>query len=120
MVGGEKRNQLYGERGEGDDATRMICGERFKLIYYPVGNRIQLFDLREDPGELRDLSGDPNQADKLERLSDALVGQMYGSDTWWIDEGRLVGEPDKIYTSPPNRGLSGWHGLHWPPRVTDE
>ena len=37
---------------------RMIRTEEWKLIYYPHLNRYQLFNLRSDPDELKDLSSD--------------------------------------------------------------
>jgi arylsulfatase A-like enzyme len=119
MVGKGTRSHLYGERGEEDDATRMVCEDRYKLIYYPVGNRMQLFDLHKDPMELVDLSESGEHGNTRARLERILIGEMYGSDARWIADGRLVGEPGKDYEPPPNRGLSGWHGLHWPARVSD-
>ena len=107
------------ERGEEGDATRMIREERYKLIYYPVGNRVQLFDLQEDPLELKDLGGLPEFQEIRRGLEQQLIEEMYGSDEQWVDGGQLKGEPDREYTPPPNRGLSGWHGLHWPSRVMD-
>ena len=62
MVGEERRGYLYGEWGEGPNANRMIRAGRHKLIYYPVGNRVQLFDLESDPGELNDLAGSEDHA----------------------------------------------------------
>lgn len=119
MVGEGRREYLYGERGEEGDATRMIREERYKLIYYPVGNRVQLFDLQEDPLELKDLGGLPEFQEIRRGLEQQLIEEMYGSDEQWVDGGQLKGEPDREYTPPPNRGLSGWHGLHWPSRVMD-
>ena len=43
----------------------MIRSERYKMVYYAVGNRFQLFDMQEDPDELHDLAGDPAYADVL-------------------------------------------------------
>ena len=40
---------LYGESLTGAKATRMVRDGRFKLIWYPAGNRLQLFDLADDP-----------------------------------------------------------------------
>ncbi len=37
------------------DCMRMARDERFKLIYYPIIDRCQLFDLRTDPDETNDL-----------------------------------------------------------------
>jgi arylsulfatase A-like enzyme len=51
MVSEGPRPYLYGECGNGPAATRMLHDGRHKLIYYPVGNRTQLFDLDDDPKE---------------------------------------------------------------------
>ena len=112
MVGESSRSHLYGEMGEGATATRMIHDGRHKLIYYPVGNRRQLFDLEEDPQELTNLSDDPAYAGRLGELEQILVAQMYGGDTAWIAGDQLVGTDDIEWTPSPNRGLSGQRGLH--------
>ena len=54
----ESRGYSYGELWEDDRATRMIRTKDMKLIYYPVGNIRQLFDLKKDPGELVDVALD--------------------------------------------------------------
>jgi arylsulfatase A-like enzyme len=41
---------------------RMIRTDRWKLIYYSNVKRYQLFDLTNDPHELKDLSADPRHA----------------------------------------------------------
>ena len=112
MVGEPSRSHLYGEIGEGATATRMIHDGRHKLIYYPVGNRRQLFDLEQDPQELTDLSDDPAYAGHLGELEQVLVKQLYGGDTAWIAGGQLVGTHDIEWTPSPNRGLSSQRGLH--------
>lgn len=59
-------------RGGGIPTQRMIRTERWKLIHYAHLNRNQLFDLANDPHELRDRSGEPSlavvQADLQRRL----------------------------------------------------
>jgi len=114
MVGDARRSTFYGEHGESDDATRMLHDGRFKLIYYPIGNRRQLFDLERDPHELEDLAGSSKHADVLERLTAALVREMHGSDARWITDGALTGEPDREIEPQANRGLLLQRGPHWP------
>ncbi len=114
-VGEERRTWFYGEIDEGPHATRMIRDGRYKLIYYATGNHRQLFDLQEDPNELVDLAGDPDHAETLKRLTEVLVGELYGGDEAWVQDGRLVGRPDRPFTPGPNRGLTSQRGLHWPP-----
>ena len=114
MVGERRREWLYGECGEGAEASRMIHDGRYKLIYYPVGNRFQLFDLKEDPQELHDLREEPDHEETCERLTKLLVGELYGNDLNWLKDGKLVGLPAQAYEPRPNRGLTGQRGGHWP------
>ena len=53
---------------------RAVRGERYKLIEYVVdgARTTQLFDLVDDPQELRDLSGDPACAGQIEALRGEL------------------------------------------------
>jgi choline-sulfatase len=41
---------------------RMLRTKDYKLIVYPQINRTQLFDLKQDPWEMHDLSDDPAHA----------------------------------------------------------
>jgi len=119
MVGNEQRALFYGECAEDATATRMIRDARHKLIYYPVGNHVQLFDLETDPQELHNLAGQADYAETQVELTGSLISELYGSDTAWIQDDQLVGLPDQEYVSSPNRGLSGQRGVHWPPPPLD-
>ena len=115
MVGEETRDHVYGECGEDDHATRMIREERYKLIYYPIGNHVQLFDMINDPHEMTDLAADPAHAAMLERMTRRLVAELHGSDQDWLDGDKLVGKPDKTYEWAPHRSLNSQRGDGWPP-----
>ena len=115
MVGSETRDYLYGECGEDDHASRMIRDQRYKLIYYPVGNHFQLFDLDQDPRELTDLANDEAHKGILEGLKAKLIGELYGSDMDWFAGEELVGYPDKPYRWAPHRSLNSQRGDYWPP-----
>ena len=120
MVGAEQREWLYGESGEDGHATRMVHAGRYKLIYYPVGNCRQLFDLQADPRELTDLASDPAHAGVMNSLTEILVSRFYGGDEDWVRDGQLVGLPGRRFHPGPNRGLSSQRGNHWPtPPKTD-
>lgn len=114
MVGNEKRETLYGEFGEVGHCSRMIRDDRFKLIYYPVGNAFHLFDLLNDPDEMTDLSDNPEHRDVLERLKGKLVNELYGTDLNWIADDKLVGEPARDFNPAPNRAMSLTRGHQWP------
>jgi arylsulfatase A-like enzyme len=50
------------------DVQRAVRDDRWKLIRYPQINRTQLFDLKSDPDEMRDLAGEPAQAARVEQM----------------------------------------------------
>lgn len=104
------REYLYIEHFEDDRSQRTIRDNRYKLIYYPVGNRVQLFDMKEDPDELHNIADDPHLVDVRERLAHELTENMHGEDTKWICGKELIGEPDKVYTPHPDRGLNNQRG----------
>lgn len=115
MVTGERRAHLYGELGEGDGSfiTRMVHDGRHKLIYYPIGNQRQLFDLVSDPDECVDLAGSADHAGIERALVAELVEQLYGDDRAWVRDGDLIGVADRATPErPTNRALSGQRGLH--------
>lgn len=120
MVGEDRHEWIYGEIGENATATRMIHDGRFKLIYYPVGNRTQLFDLQEDPKEQVDLADLPACAQIKARLTSSLIDELYGGDEEWARGDELFGLPDQTYVPRPNRDLSGQRGIHWPPPPLDQ
>lgn len=65
------------------DLQRMVTDGSWKLIRYyrsPITNtgteRIQLFDLLNDPWETNDLSADPSQVENIDRLASQLTSWM--------------------------------------------
>jgi len=114
MISAPPRDHLYGEFGETGAASRMIRHRHYKLIYYPVGNVFQLFDLKADPNEMVDLAARPDHANILGDLKEMLLRELYGSDEKWVTNGRFTGEPARRYNRGPNRGLSFTRGHQWP------
>jgi arylsulfatase A-like enzyme len=61
---------------------RAVRDNRWKLLVYPQVNKVQLFDLRNDPGELKDLSADEKHAAEVNRLRALLMAwQKLAGDT---------------------------------------
>lgn len=116
VVGGQRRGSLYGEALENQNATRMLHDGRYKLIWYPAGNVVQLFDLDTDPNELIDLAGDPAHRELRRGLEARLASECYGSDVeaGWVRDGRLSGYDPGPYVGKPDRTLSAQRGLHYP------
>ena len=108
MIGEESRDYIYSEHYECDLATRMIRKGDYKLIWYPVGNIFQLFNLRKDPDEMNDISN--TDTENLKNMKKILTDELYGSDLKWLKDGLLIGEPDKEYIPVPSRNLAGQRG----------
>jgi arylsulfatase A-like enzyme len=120
LLGIRHRDSLYGECGEGRNATRMLHDGRHKLIWYPANHCVQLFDLEADPLEMTNLAEADAYRPIRERLEAALVAQLYGSDLDWVRGGRLAGYDPGPFQAKPNRALAGQRGLHYPPPPVDD
>jgi arylsulfatase A-like enzyme len=62
------------------DKQRMIRTDRWKLIYYPQIDRYQLFDLKNDPLETNDLSGDAGHRETFEKMRRKLRKEQEAMD----------------------------------------
>ena len=54
------------------NSQRMIRVGDFKLIVYPRANTLRLFNLKNDPEEMKDLAGEENQREKIAELFEQL------------------------------------------------
>ena len=58
------------------DAQRAVRDDRWKLIRYPLVDKTQLFDLKNDPHELNNLAEKPEHATKVGELTALLQKEM--------------------------------------------
>jgi len=116
MHGEARRETLYGDVLENNSASRMMHDGRYKLIWYPAGNIVQLFDLERDPQELTDLAGTAEARPVRDRLEAALAGVCHGRDIeeGWVRDGRLSGYDPGPYEPKPDRSFSAQRGMHYP------
>jgi arylsulfatase A-like enzyme len=63
------------------DSQRMIRTARWKLIEYPLVDRVQLFDLKQDPFELKNLANVPAHQQTKQRLAQQL-------EDWFVKAAR--------------------------------
>jgi arylsulfatase len=117
---GRPRRVLFGECREDANATRMAHDGRHKLVWYPAGNVVQLFDLDLDPRESRDVSSDARYASIRNDLERAVVDHAHGVDCEWIVDGRLTGFEPARREVKADRAWGGQRGIHYPtPPQTD-
>jgi arylsulfatase A-like enzyme len=81
VEGRSLRAALRGEKTEVHDAVfgyftdtqRMIRGpDGWKLIWYPKIGRLELFQVKEDPDELRDRAAEPEQRERVKQMNEQL------------------------------------------------
>ncbi|UCD50499.1 MAG: sulfatase-like hydrolase/transferase [Phycisphaerales bacterium] len=68
LLNGKKEKIYDCVYGAYRDFQRMVRTERYKLIRYPHVDEVQLFDLQEDPWEMKDLAEDPQYAQLVKDL----------------------------------------------------
>jgi arylsulfatase A-like enzyme len=114
LTSGGSRSMLYGEVGYGVNDTRMVRDQQYKLIYYPAGNRAQLFDVLNDPHELCDLADQPAYQAVLRPLMDSLIDRLSEEDkAAYVREGMLAGTPNADYAPIIDRTLGSQRGMRF-------
>ncbi|MBM4156597.1 MAG: choline-sulfatase [Lentisphaerae bacterium] len=80
---------------------RAVRDDGWKLIRYPQVDRTQLFDLKNDPYETRDLADRPDQAGRVRELTALMAAEQrrFGDDA-----PLTVAEPKPADWQPPVRG----------------
>lgn len=100
LIRGEKETAYDSVYGSYRHFQRMVRTLEHKLVYYPMIERTQLFDLRADPGEMHDLSGDPAQTERITELMQEL-------EDWKATAG------DPLTNDEPKRSYGEFLGLTW-------
>jgi len=76
-----KKSKLYDAVfGSYRDLQRMVRTKDYKLIIYPHNGEVQLFDIKNDPWETKDLAEEPSYKDKVNELLDILKEQLRQHD----------------------------------------
>lgn len=79
---------------------------RWKYIYHAWDGREQLFDLQEDPRELRDLAAETAHEATLRSWRARLIEHLAVRGERWVSHGRLMLRPDSQLYSPHYPGKS--------------
>ena len=91
------REMLFGQYGEKIMAVYMAMDRRYKYTYFAADEMAMLFDYRQDPRELRDVSADPAHAAAGRRLKRALI--EYFRTEGYLDP--IDGDSFRRYPPPP-------------------
>ena len=114
LISGREHPYLYGEIGEGTKASRMIRWKDYKLIYYPYGNKFQLFNLEKDAAETHDCIGEPIYKEVVTTMKQYLKENLYGGDLNWLQDDQFCGIPIGKMNQKIDFGIYNQRGYHWP------
>ena len=79
---------------------------RWKYIFHAYDGSEQLFDLQNDPGELKNLAADPSYSRTLEFWRRRMVKHLSERGENFVSDGKLVVRPERMLYSPhfPGKG----------------
>ncbi len=82
------RSSLHGEHTRGADSNHWMTDGKEKYIWFAQTGKEQLFDLREDPHEMQELSG--TRPERVAFWRSQLVNELEGREEGFVSEGKLV------------------------------
>lgn len=83
-----------------ENVFNSLCDGTWKYIYHPFHGEHQLFNLDEDPGETRDLAGDPQQAARLRSWQRRMADHLAVRGDRWVRNGELTLRTKRQTTGP--------------------
>lgn len=105
------REVYYSSTLEGDFSSAMVCDGAWKYVYSVANATEELYDQRQDPGEIDNLAQRPEQQERLVRMRHMLIEQAGSTrDHKLLPDGRLIrGEVDRNTVRAERVGDSmGW------------
>ena len=72
----------------------------WKYIYHAHDGSEQLFNLKDDPGELNDLASDSRHTETLEKWRQRMVDHLSERDERFVKDGKLVVRKEEVTLSP--------------------
>lgn len=84
------RDDFHGEHALGEESSQFVRNERWKLIWYPVKDVYQLFDIIEDPNEMNNCIEDVELTEVIEQLKKRLTAYLEGREEGFVQNNVLT------------------------------
>ena len=88
------------------DGWVALVDDRYKYVYYTVTGQQQLFDLKNDPHEMRDLASDAASAPLVKEWRQRMVQHLQGRGATWVRDGDLTVQPKSLLRRPNNPNVA--------------
>lgn len=83
------RDYIHGEHSFGEYSSQFIVTEEWKYIWFPVKNKEQLFNLKNDPNELIDESNNARYKYIINKLRNFLIEELKDREEKFVIDGKL-------------------------------
>lgn len=67
---------VFSANGDPDATNHTVYDDRYRLSWYPQEDFVELFDHLDDPGECRNLAGDPAQRERIAALKRRIADEL--------------------------------------------
>lgn len=84
---------------EPDNAWVAIRDNRYKYIFFTLTGEMQLFDMQNDPNELRNIIDEPSSRPVYDKLYATLADELSERGAVWVKDGILQVQKNSILTS---------------------
>jgi arylsulfatase len=109
-VGADWRDYIHGEHCTcyaPEQEMQYVTDGRRKFVWFPRTGEEQFFDLEADPGECRNVAGEPAYRSAVAEWRGRLVAELAARNRGWVVDGRLTCPSGSPLISP-------WRDVRWP------
>lgn len=82
-------NYIHGEHSFGEDSSQFIVTSEWKYIWFPVKNKEQFFDLKNDPNELKNEINNIDFIEVINELRNYLIEELNDREEGYVINGKL-------------------------------
>lgn len=84
------RKEIHGEHSLGIDSSQYILTDQWKFIWFPVKNTYQLFDMINDPNEMKNLYNNDEYKSIVCEMKYKLVEYLKDREEGFVKDGQLI------------------------------
>lgn len=100
------RTAFHGEHSFGEDSNQYIMTDEWKLIWYPVRDEYQLFNMKDDPNEKHNLINEIKYEPVISDLKQKLITYLTGREEEFVKNGQLTKVPLKSIKATLDKAYS--------------
>lgn len=84
------RQEIHGEHSLGVNSSQYILTKQWKFIWFPVKNTYQLFNMIDDPNEMKNLYDIEKYAPVIHEMKHKLIEYLWDREEGFVKNGQLT------------------------------